>query len=147
MSRPATPPPAPWPPPAALWSTLFLGPLAGALVTAANLRRLGRNDKAIFALAAGIGALIALGTLWAFNLVAGERGLLTYLVLSVGNSGLFFYLQQADYRLWVRAHPRDDPAPPATAVPWALIGFALTLALLLVWLTAVALTLVAGGEL
>ena len=147
MSRPAAPLAPPWPPLAALWSTIFLGPLAGALVTAANLRRLGRSDKALFALLAGIGTLIALSMLWISGLSIGERGLLAYAVLSVGTSGLFVYLQQPDYRQWRRTHPRDDPAPPATAVPWALIGFALTLALLLVWLTAVTLTLVAEGEL
>jgi hypothetical protein len=137
----------PWLPLTAIWATLFLGPFAGALVTAANLRRLGRVDKALFALVIGVSTLVGLGVLWAGSLAAGERGLLAYTVLTVGNIGLFLYLQQADFQQWVRTHPREEPVTPWAAAPWALIGFAVTLALLLIWLTALALALLAQGQL
>jgi hypothetical protein len=135
----------PWTPLAATWATLFLGPLAGALVTAANLNRLGRRDKALFALLAGVATLLALGGLWAANLATGERGLLAYGVLSAGNIGLFLYLQYDDFRQWTTAHPRDAPLTAWAAAPWALIGFALMLSCLLVWLTAVTFALIAQG--
>jgi hypothetical protein len=145
MSRRSLPPAPPWPPLAATWATLFLGPLAGALVTAANLRRLDRPDKALFALVTGLGTLGLLGAAWLSGEGAGERGLGAYLLLSLGNIGLYLYLQQPDFAAWVRAHPRDLPAPLWTAASWALIGFAVTMCGLLTLLTALALAAIANG--
>jgi hypothetical protein len=145
MSGRPQPPSPPWPPLAATWATLFLGPLAGALVTAANLRRLGRPDKALFALVTGLGTLSLLGAAWISGEGAGERGLGAYLLLSLGNIGLYLYLQQSDFSAWVRAHPRDTPTTLWTAASWALIGFAVTMCGLLSLLTALALAALAGG--
>jgi hypothetical protein len=145
MSRRPLPAATPWPPLAASWATLFLGPLAGALVTAANLRRLGRPDKALFALVTGLATLGLLGAAWLSGAGVGERGLAAYLLLSLGNIGLYLYLQQPDFAAWVRAHPRDTPTTLWTAASWALIGFAVTMCGLLTLLTALALGAIAGG--
>jgi hypothetical protein len=136
---------APWSPLAATWATLFLGPLAGAVVTAVNLRRLGRPDKALFAFITGLASLALLGAAWASGVGAGNRGLLAYALLSAGNIGLYLYLQQPDFAAWVRAHPRDLPTTPWIAASWALIGFALTMFGLLALLTVLALAALAGG--
>ncbi len=145
MSRRPLPPPPPWSPLAATWATIFLGPLAGALVTAVNLRRLARPDKALFALVTGLVSLGLLGAIWISGLGVGDRGLLTYLLLSAGNIGLYLYLQQADFATWVRTHPRDVPVTPWAAASWALIGFAVTMLALLALLTTLALAAIASG--
>jgi hypothetical protein len=145
MTRRPLPVAPPWPPLAASWATLFLGPLAGALVTAANLRRLGRPDKALFALFTGLASLGLLGAVWTSGLGAGDRGLFAYVLLSAGNVGLFLYLQQPDFATWVRTHPRDSPTTPWTAASWALVGFAMTMLGLLALLTILALAALAGG--
>lgn len=145
MSQRPRPAAAPWTPLAATWATLFLGPLAGALVTATNLRRLGRSDKALFAFITGLASLALLGAAWASGPGAGDRGLVAYVLLSAGNIGLYLYLQQPDFAAWVRAHPRDPPTSPWTAASWALVGFALTMLALLALLTALALAALAGG--
>ncbi len=145
MSPSAPPPTPPWTPLAATWATIFLGPLAGALVTAVNLRRLSRPDKALFALVTGLVSLGLLGAIWISGLGVGDRGLLTYLLLSAGNIGLYLYLQQADFAAWVRTHPRDMPTSPWAAASWALIGFAVTMLALLALLTTLALAAIASG--
>ncbi len=145
MSHSAPSPTPPWTPLAASWATIFLGPLAGALVTAVNLRRLARPDKALFALVTGLASLGLLGAIWISGLGVGDRGLLSYLLLSAGNIGLYLYLQQADFATWVRTHPRDVPISPWAAASWALIGFAVTMLALLTLLTALSLTSIANG--
>jgi hypothetical protein len=145
MTRQPRPTAPPWPPLAASWATLFLGPLAGALVTAANLRRLGRSDKALFALITGLASLGLLGAIWTSGLGVGDHGLIAYVLLSTGNIGLFLYLQQPDFAAWVRTHPRDPATSPWTAASWALIGFAVTMLGLLALLTVLALAALAGA--
>lgn len=145
MIRHPWPGPPPWSPLAATWATLFLGPFAGALVTATNLHRLGRPDKALFALITGLASLGLLGAAWVSGAGAGDRGLFAYVLLCGGNIGLYLYLQQPDFAAWGRAHPRDTPTPAWAAASWALVGFAVTMAALLALLTALALAAIASG--
>ena len=62
------------------WSTLFLLPLAGALVTAANLLRLGRADKAAFAALTGIASTATVLGLWIAGPAGANRTFLTLLI-------------------------------------------------------------------
>src|SRR5438874_250042 len=57
----------PWRPAAAIWATLFLLPLAGGLVTAANLLCLRRPDKGLFALLTGLASLLFLLLVWSIQ--------------------------------------------------------------------------------
>jgi hypothetical protein len=136
---------APWHPLTSGWSTLFLLPLAGALVTAVNLLRLGRADKAAFAALTGITSTVIVLGLGSAGPAGANRTFLILLILSLGDTGLFLYLQGADYRAWAADHPDSGPASGWLAAIWALLGFMLMIVLWVAWAVLLDLTGPAPG--
>jgi hypothetical protein len=128
-----TAPATPWHPITSGWATVFLLPLAGSLVTAANLVRLGRLDKAVFAALTGIASTAIVLALWSQGPAWANRTFLTLLLLSLGDAGLFLYLQRADYRAWAAAHPDSGPISAWVAAIWALLGFMLMIVIWVAW--------------
>ncbi|HEX6607725.1 MAG TPA: hypothetical protein VF276_12495 [Chloroflexia bacterium] len=126
-------PAPPWHPITSGWSTVFLLPLAGGLVTAANLLRLGRADKAVFAVLTGLASTAIVLALWSQGPTWANRTFLTLLILSFGDAGLFLYLQGADYRAWADDHPDRGPTSAWVAAIWALLGFMLMIVIWVAW--------------
>ena len=123
----------PWHPFTTIWVTLFLLPLAGALVTMANLVRLGQPGKARFALFSGLGSTLLIFGLWAGSPGGSDRVLLLVLSLSLGDIGLYHYLQWSDYRAWQATHLPPPPADPWVAALWGLLGFVAFVILWVLW--------------
>ena len=126
-------PATPWHPITSGWSTVFLLPLAGGLVTAVNLLRLGRVDKAVFAALTGLASTAVVLGLWSQGPSWANRTFLTLLILSLGDAGLFLYLQGVDYRAWAADHPDHGPASAWGAAIWALLGFMLMIVIWVAW--------------
>ena len=129
LNRPRPPCEPPWHPLIAAGITLFLLPLAGALVVMVNLVRLGQPGKALFALLVGLGSTALILGLWSSSSSGADRGLLLLLLLSAGDSGLFLYLQWPDYRAW-RRRAATPAADNWLAAAWGLFGF---IAFLILW--------------
>lgn len=118
---------------------LFLLPLAGALVTMANLVRLGQPGKALFALISGLASTLLIFGLWAAGPGGANRGLALVAFLSLGDIGLYLYLQWPDYRAWRTARLPTPRADPWIVAAWGLLGFVAFVILWVLW--AVLLTL------
>ncbi|HUS17551.1 MAG TPA: hypothetical protein VM536_21355, partial [Chloroflexia bacterium] len=94
------------------------------------LLRMGRPDKALFAVATGLASTLLVLALWLQGRVWLDRLFWTLFITAAGDTGLFLYLQLAEYQAWRRRHPGAEPAGGWGAAIWALIGFTLTL---LIW--------------
>jgi hypothetical protein len=135
---------APWHPATASWATLFLMPLAGALLTSVNLLRLGRPDKAAFALLLGLASVALLLGLWSQGPAWADRMFLALVVTNLGDVGLFLYLQAPEFRRWRQSRPDAPLAGGWGAAIWALIGFLVTLLLWMICAVLLALLAFAG---
>jgi hypothetical protein len=71
--------------------------------------------------------------LWSQGPAWANRTFLTLLLLSLGDAGLFLYLQRADYRAWAAAHPDSGPISAWVAAIWALLGFMLMIVIWVAW--------------
>ena len=135
---------APWHPATASWATVFLLPLAGGLLTAVNLLRLGRPDKAAFALLLGLASVVLLLGLWSQGPAWADRMFLALVITNLGDVGLFLYLQGPEYRRWAENRPDAPAASGWGAAIWALIGFLVTLLIWVTWAVLLALFAVVG---
>ncbi len=130
MRRPRA---TPWHPFTTIWVTLFLLPLAGALVTMVNLVRLGQVGKALFALITGLGSTLLIFGLWTAGPGGANRVLPLVLILSLGDVGLYLSLQWPDYRAWRQAQAPIPGADPWIAAAWGLLGFVAFVILWVLW--------------
>lgn len=116
--KPAKPP---WNPRASGVAALLCGPLAGAIITHINLRRMGEKRKGVLILFLSTVGSTAL-LLMLFRLT--DTGA-TLLGKSVGYficPFLFPMLQRKEFEQWKAAHPETAPSGGGGTTGWALVG-------------------------
>lgn len=116
----------PWKPRvAAIISGLF-GPLAGALVSSANLKRLGEPRKAKQVLVYTALACIPLSVV--LIRVPDEFGKIVGSIMQAAGAGIFFAVQRKEFAAWERAaqaaaaQMEPGAKQPATASEWKAVG-------------------------
>jgi hypothetical protein len=117
----------------------WFGPLAGALVVAVNLRRMGHPDKARRTIVFTF--LVAIPVAVIFILTPDPFGKLVGLAIEIGCLLIFPPLQESDFADWQAAHEGVSPSNGWHAIGWGVFGLLLYLALLVV----VAVILPIGG--
>ncbi|HET9792787.1 MAG TPA: hypothetical protein VFR08_15945 [Candidatus Angelobacter sp.] len=110
----------PWRPKTAGWIAFWFGPVAGALVVAASLRRIGHEQRArkvmILAFVAGIAEVAILSFVpEGVGHVLGFAGHIGFLLL-------FPPLMEAEFNGWQAAHEAVEPANGWKALGWAIGG-------------------------
>ncbi len=126
----------PWSPWVAKYVGVFLGPVAAALVAAANLRRMGHDDKASGVL---IGAFVILPSyILIASIFHAYAETLTMLFLGHFVSGhMLVSSQEHVFKKWKAANPSSELASPVSAWGKCLVGVVAYAAMLLVILLVV----------
>ena len=133
---PAELPKSPFRPAVAGRIGFFLGPMAGAFVSAISLRRMGFPDKAQKVISiACLGATLLIGVVFflpdAFSHIVG-------LAAEIGFYLVFPKIQDAEFAAWQAANTTVKPANGWKAIPWGFAGAALLLpvAVIIIYLLA-----------
>lgn len=112
----------PWRPKVAGVIAFFFGPIAGALVVASSLRRMGYQDRAkqVMFLALGMTVLEAAILFFIPGALPGFVAEIAFL--------LFFpAFMEGAFREWQAAHPDANPSSGWSAIGWGLVGIVLFL--------------------
>jgi hypothetical protein len=127
----------PWRPVVAGWCALLLGPVAGALVTAASFRRMGKGRKAqqtiVYTLIAVVAVMVPV-----LLVIPEDAPIKKLIALAVEGAGfsVFPSVLREDYVKWKAAYPGAKPRNDYASAGWALLGLLLYLvivALILTW--------------
>ena len=118
---------APWRPKIAGRIGFWFGPIAGAMVVATSLRRMGHQQSAkkVTLLAYGVAVVQAVILL----LVSDGGGRLVGLVAEIGFLLFFPPLMEKEFKEWQAAHPDVEPSGGWNAIGVGLIGIAIFLAI------------------
>lgn len=119
----------PWRPKAAGVIAFFFGPVAGALVVASSLRRMGYQARAtkVMRLALAVAAVEGVILFFIPEVLAklvGFSGEIAFLLI-------FPAFMQAQFHEWQAAHPGDSPSNGWSAIGWGLVGVVLLFVILL----------------
>jgi uncharacterized membrane protein len=127
----------PFTPKAAARIAFFLGPLAGALVTAISLRRMRHPEKARKGVTLALLAMVVLALILFFTPEALAR------VVGFGAEAAFYVMfhrfQEREFAEWQAANATSQPSNGWKAIGWGFAG--LFLALLIFFALAVVLSL------
>jgi hypothetical protein len=113
----------PWRPKAAGYVALFLGPMAGALVAAASLRRMGQAEKAKKTVLYSI--LLCIAFLVPFLLgIPPDAPIKKIILLAVEGAGysVFPSILREDCVKWKSAHPGLKPRNDWATAGWGILG-------------------------
>ena len=116
----------PWRPKVAGVIAFFFGPIAGALVVAVSLRRMGYQDRAKKVMFLALGLTVLEGAMLFFlpGALPGFAAEIAFL--------LFFpVLMEREFRKWQVAHPDAKPSGGWSAIGWGLVGIVLFLAIVI----------------
>lgn len=120
----------PWRPKAAGYAALFLGPLAGALVAATSLRRIGQERKAQQTLLYTL--VLCVAFLIPFLLgIPANAPIKKFILLAVEGAGysVFPSILREDYVKWKATHPGLKPRNDWSATGWGILGALMYIAL------------------
>ena len=114
---------APWRPKVAARIGFFLGPIAGALVVAASLRRMGLPDKAKKTVTYTVLLCIAFLIPWLL-LVPEDAGINKLILVAIEGASytVFPSILREDYLNWRTAHPSVPARNGWAAVGWGILG-------------------------
>jgi hypothetical protein len=118
---------APWRPKAAGGIAFFFGPVAGALVVAISLRRMGyqqRANKVIF-LALGVAAVEAAILFFIPDVLSRLVGLGAEIAFLL----IFPVFMEKEFSEWQATHSSATPSNGWNAMGWGLVGTVLVLAI------------------
>jgi len=111
---------SPWKPHVAALMAFFFGPLAGAFITYANLRRLGQPQKANLTLRWSIAAILALVAVLFY--VPNEFTRIFGLGIEAAGVAIYRAIQKDDFALWEQNHPNEQPASGWRSLGLAVLG-------------------------
>jgi hypothetical protein len=111
---------APWRPKVAGRIAFFFGPIAGALVVASSLRRMGRQQTAKKVILLALGATAAESVIVFFIPDALSR--LVGLGAEIAFLLIFPIFMENEFSKWQAAHPSAVPSNGWKAIGWGLIG-------------------------
>ena len=133
---PSEAPKPPWRPKAAGTIAFFFGPLAGALVVAISLRRMGHQQRAKKVVFLAVGVSLIEAAIWMFipDAVSGLVGIAGEIAFLL----VFPVFMEGEFSQWQAAHPDLRPSSGWTAIGWGLLGVVLFLGIAL--LVALALS-------
>jgi len=120
----------PWRPKAAGYVALFLGPLAGALVAAASLRRMGQERKGQQTLLYTL--VLCVAFLIPFLLgIPADAPIKKIILLAVEGAGfsVFPSILRQDYVKWKTTHPGLKPRNDWATTGWGILGALMYIAL------------------
>jgi disulfide bond formation protein DsbB len=138
---PSETPKAPWRPQAAGRIAFFFGPIAGALVAAISLRRMGRQQSAkkLMPLALAVAAVeCAILAIWipvALNPFVGLGAEIAFLFI-------FPVFMKKEFSEWQAKHPCAMPSNGWNAIGWGLLGAVVFIAIYILAFVAVAAILI-----
>jgi hypothetical protein len=113
----------PWRPKVAGYAGLLLGPMAGALVAAVSLRRMGQLEKAQKTVFYTL--LLCMAFLIVFILgIPSDAPIKKFILLAVAGAGysVFPSVIREDYVKWRAANPAGKPRNDWAAIGWGLLG-------------------------
>jgi hypothetical protein len=126
----------PWRPKVAGYTAFLLSPMAGALVTAASLRRMGNRRKARQVLLYTL--LFCFAFLIPFILlIPADAGINKIILIAVEGAGfsVFPSVMRDDFVRWKAANPEKKPRNDWAAAGWGLIGAFIYVAMALLVIT------------
>ena len=121
----------PWRPKVAGVIAFFFGPIAGALVVASSLRRMGHQDRAKNVMFLALGFSVVEGAMLFFI-----PGAPTGFVAEIAFLLFFPVLMEGAFREWQAAHPDANPSSGWSAIGWGLVGAVLLLGIVFLVLEA-----------
>jgi FtsH-binding integral membrane protein len=113
-------PKAPWSPTAVGRISFFFGPLAGAFVVVASLRRMAHPENATRVLLIALGAAAVASAILFFIPDALAR--FVGIGIEIGFAAIFPRFMQTEFNAWQTANPERTPSNGWNAVGWGLIG-------------------------
>ena len=116
----------PWRPKVAGAIAFFFGPIAGALVVASSLRRMGYQDRAKKVMFLALGLAVLEGAMLFF-----VPGALPGFVAEIAFLLFFPDLMEREFRKWQAAHPDANPSGGWSAIGWGLVGAPLLLVIVI----------------
>lgn len=132
---------APWRPGVAGCIALFFGPIAGALVVASSLRRMGHQKSArkflplALVAAAAECAILAIWIPLPLNPVVGLGAEIAFLFI-------FPVFIKKEFHEWQASHPSAVPYPGWKAIGWGLLGAVVFLAIYILAFVTLAAVLI-----
>jgi hypothetical protein len=117
---PSETPKAPWRPKVAGRIAFFFGPLAGALIVAISLRRMGNQPTAKRVMLLALGTTVALAVILFFIPDALSR--LVGFVAEIAFLLIFPVFMQNDFNKWQTAHPTAAPSNGWNSIGWGFVG-------------------------
>jgi hypothetical protein len=125
---PSETPKAPWRPKVAGRIAFFFGPVAGALIVAISLRRMGyqQTAKRVMLLALGTAAVLAVILFFipdALSRLVGFGAEIAFLLI-------FPVFMENDFNEWQAAHPTATPSNGWNSIGWGFVGIAMFVVIL-----------------
>jgi hypothetical protein len=116
----------PWRPKVAGRIAFFFGPIAGALVVASSLRRMGYQDRAKEVMYLALGMTVLEAALFFFI-----PGALPGFVAEIAFLLFFPAFMEGAFLKWQAAHPDAKPSRGWSAIGWGLVGIVVFLAIVI----------------